>query len=71
VTTLANDGVAAATNVGLVDDLSDTVTAVHTLPSGWANTPTDDLSCSGGVCTLTITDGDGGKATIRVRARIN
>jgi uncharacterized repeat protein (TIGR01451 family) len=75
VITITNSGPVAATNVGLVDELPETVTADATLLSGWTTPPTEVLSCSAGVCTLTITDGeiaaDGGEAIIRIRARIN
>lgn len=75
VITITNSGPVVATNVGLVDELPETVTADATLLSGWTTPPTEDLSCSAGVCTLTITDGgidaNGGEAVIRIRARIN
>lgn len=72
--TITNSGPVAATNVGLVDELPETVTAQVTSLSGWANTPTEDLSCSAGGCTLTITNGEiaaNQAATVKIRATID
>lgn len=72
--TITNSGPVAATNVGLVDELPETVTAQETSLSGWANTPTEDLSCSAGGCTLTITNGEiaaNQAATVKIRATID